>query len=112
MGWGIRQSMIVVRALAARGQKSRKAVGQPQSAKDIDRRLSCMRVSLGIKRGDIRRQAIVPPNLHDVLNQLWFLIEILPGRFATVEGGVRERHQREVCQSAMRLQVIEEPAKP
>ena len=82
--------MIVVRALAARGQKSRKAVGQPERAKNIDRRLSSMRVSFGIKHGDIRRQAIVPPNLHDVLDQLWLLIEVLPRRVATVVGIVLE----------------------
>src|SRR6266480_4295093 len=104
--------MIVVRALAARGQKSRKAVGQPPSAKDIDRRLSSMRVSFGIKHGDIRRQAIVPPNLHDVLNQLWFLIEVFPRCFATVIGIVLEWHEREICQPTMCLQIIEEPAKP
>src|SRR5205823_5121124 len=37
---GIRQSVIVVRALAASSQKSCKAVGQPQPAKNIDGRFS------------------------------------------------------------------------
>ena len=79
--------------LSAGGKKSGEGIGKPESAEDIDRRLASVRVGFGIKQRHSRRQSIIPPDLHNVGDQLRFLIQVLPRRFTPVVRIMLERHE-------------------
>src|SRR5215469_1709151 len=62
----VRQGVVIVRGLSACGKKARKRVRQPQRTEDIDRGFPAVCIGFGIKHRNAWRQAVIPPDLHDV----------------------------------------------
>src|SRR6202165_2921700 len=112
MGWRVGQGVIVVRGLAACGEKSAERVRQPQSTKDVDRGLAAVIVGFGIEQGHPGRQPVIAPDLHDVSDQLRFLIKVLPWCLASVVRIVLERHEGEILKTFMSPQIVEEAPEP
>src|SRR5579859_136300 len=104
--------MVVMRGLPAGGKKSRKGISQPESAEDVHRSFSAVRVSLGIKQRNARRQSVITPDLHDVGDQFRFLINVLPRGIASIVGIMLERHERKVLKPVVIVKVCKEASKP
>ena len=71
-----------------------------------------MIICLCIEHGDVRRQAIVSPHLHDVGDQLRLLVKIFPGRFTAIVGIVLEGHECQILKAIVSLQVIKKTSEP
>src|SRR2546428_10150154 len=104
--------MIGGRAHAVGGEKTAKRVRQPQSTEDVDRGLAAVIVGFGIEQGNPGRQPVVTPDLHDVCDQLRFLIKVLPWCLASVVGIVLEGHEGEILKTFMSSQIVEEAPEP
>src|SRR5436189_4538041 len=83
MRWGVRKIVVIVSGGATGTEKAAERVRKPQRAENIVRSLATMIVGFCIKKRNSRRQA-VSPNLHDVSDQLRFLIQILPRSLASI----------------------------
>src|SRR5215831_2511665 len=110
--WRVGQIMIVVCGLPCGSQEPSKRISQPKSTKDVDSRFATMIVRFGVEEGNLGRQTIVSPNLHDVHDQLRFLVESSPRGFATIVRIMFKRHESQVPYAAVLFQVIKEPAEP
>jgi len=63
-------------------------------------------------QGHILRDAIIPPHLENVFNQLRLGVKRLPGDGARLEGIVLERHKRKIAEPAMLFQIANESSHP
>src|SRR4051794_1431752 len=93
MRWGVRKIVVIVSGCATGTEKATERVRKPQRAKNIVRSLTTMIVGFCIKKRNSRRQAVVSPNLHDVSNQLRFLVQIPPRSLASIVGIMFKGHE-------------------
>src|SRR5580698_2854951 len=98
----------IERAAGSRGHHRTHIVGKPECLLDIRGFLVALHVALGHEERDVGRQTIVFPDLNDVTYESGLAIEVIP---CIVPWIVLERKEREVVQSAVAFQVVQETTK-
>ena len=104
--------MIIVSGLPARAEKSRERIRQPQRAENIHSSFTPMCIRFGIEERNACWQSVIPPDLHDVRDLFGFLILVLPRGLTSFIGILFERHERQVLQAIVGLQIIEKTTEP
>src|SRR5207249_8087595 len=69
-------------------------------------------MALGHDQGHILGYAVFAPYLENVLHQLWLGVECAPFDFAWMKGIMLERNERQIRETAMLFQVIDETSHP
>ena len=62
--------------------------------------------------GTSARQAVIPPDLQDVTDERGLVVQVAPLDVPGIVRVVLERHERQVGETAVRAQVVEEPPEP
>ena len=106
--------MEVVETVSAGGQERADVVCQPERLRRCQRRIRRVpgNVQFGNEHGNIGRQAVIPPDLENVADQRGLVVQTAPLNLAGLEGIVLERHERQIAEPAVSLQIVNEASQP
>src|SRR5260370_16690108 len=106
--------MEIVESFASAVEKRACIVCQPERRKYVERSFAGCRREVGLsdQHRNIRRQAIVTPNLHDVANQLRFVVKTAPRNAAWIVGAMLKRKETQTVHTPFCLHTLNEPPVP
>src|SRR5678815_2072972 len=109
-----RKIVEIVEGVAADGEVRAHEVSEPQCSKNVDERLASIpgNIELSDEEREFRRQAVTPPDVHDMRDERRLVIQAAPLHFARLVGLVLEGKESEIRHATVRLQIGNEASEP
>ena len=99
--------MEVVKSVAAGSEERTGKVREPQGTEGVNERLTRVPsdIELGNQQRNIRRHAVISPNVKNVADQFGFIVQTAPLDLAGLERIVLERKESQIFEAVVCFQI-------